>query len=96
MILIDKGFAYDANHPFHLHGHAFRVIGMERLGHNVTLEKILKLDEEGQLHRNLDKPPLKDTVTVPDGGYTIIRFEASNPGKSYDTIINMNNEIELI
>lgn len=25
-------------------------------------------------------PPVKDTVTVPDGGYTIIRFEAYNPG----------------
>lgn len=82
MILIDKGFAYDANHPFHLHGHAFRVIGMERLGSNVTLEKILKLEEEGQLRRNLENPPLKDTVTVPDGGYTIIRFQASNPGEN--------------
>lgn len=24
--------------------------------------------------------PIKDTVTVPDGGYTVIRFVANNPG----------------
>lgn len=30
--------------------------------------------------RNLKDPPFKDTVTVPDGGYTIVRFKADNPG----------------
>uniref|UniRef100_A0A1I8F8Y5 Plastocyanin-like domain-containing protein n=1 Tax=Macrostomum lignano TaxID=282301 RepID=A0A1I8F8Y5_9PLAT len=29
LVLIDKGFTFDASHPFHLHGHYFRVIGME-------------------------------------------------------------------
>lgn len=80
MILVDKGFAFDANHPFHIHGHSFRVVGMERLGKNVTTEEILELDNNNLLMRNLENPPIKDTVTVPDGGYTIIRFIASNPG----------------
>ena len=40
------------------------------------------MDEAGLLERNLDHPPTKDSVTVPDGGYTIIRFIASNPGES--------------
>ncbi|KAF2890857.1 hypothetical protein ILUMI_15316, partial [Ignelater luminosus] len=80
LILIDKGFAFDANHPFHLHGHSFRVVGMERIGKNVTEEEIRKLDEEGLIKRNLVNPPVKDTITVPDGGYTILRFHASNPG----------------
>lgn len=31
MVLVDEGFRYDANHPFHLHGHAFKVVAMERL-----------------------------------------------------------------
>lgn len=31
MVLVDEGYKYDANHPFHLHGHAFKVIAMERL-----------------------------------------------------------------
>ncbi|KAL0274857.1 UNVERIFIED_CONTAM: hypothetical protein PYX00_002890 [Menopon gallinae] len=80
IILIDEGFAYDANHPFHLHGYSFRVIGMDRLGNNVTKEKIQDIDKKGLLMRNLKEAPIKDTVTVPDGGYTIIRFLADNPG----------------
>lgn len=31
IILIDEGYKYDANHPFHLHGHDFRVVAMERI-----------------------------------------------------------------
>lgn len=54
---------------------------MDRLGRNVTAEKVLKLDELGQIKRNLRTAVVKDTVTVPDGGYTIIRFIANNPGK---------------
>lgn len=74
------GFAYDANHPFHIHGYQFRVIAMERLGRNVTVEQVKKLDKEGLIRRHLDHAPLKDTVTVPDGGYTVVRFYADNPG----------------
>ena len=32
-------------------------------------------------YRNLTRnAPLKDTITVPSGGYAIARFRASNPG----------------
>ncbi|XP_015430718.1 PREDICTED: laccase-like [Dufourea novaeangliae] len=80
LVLVDEGFAYDANHPFHIHGYQFRVIAMERVGRNVTVESVKKLDKDGKIRRNLDHAPLKDTVTVPDGGYTIVRFHANNPG----------------
>ncbi|XP_076296818.1 uncharacterized protein LOC143217023 [Lasioglossum baleicum] len=80
VVLVDEGFAYDANHPFHLHGYQFRVVAMERVGRNVTAEVVKQLDRQGSIRRNLDRAPLKDTVTVPDGGYTIIRFYANNPG----------------
>ncbi|CAG9818287.1 unnamed protein product [Phaedon cochleariae] len=80
LIFVDEGFAYDANHPMHLHGYNFRVVAMERMGTNVTVEEVQKRDEMGLIERNLLAPPLKDTVTVPDGGYTIVRFKASNPG----------------
>ncbi|XP_060526823.1 uncharacterized protein LOC132702294 isoform X2 [Cylas formicarius] len=80
LVLIDEGFAYDANHPLHLHGYAFRVVAMERMGMNVTVDDVKKRDEAGLIKRNLLDAPLKDTVTVPDGGYTIVRFEANNPG----------------
>ena len=29
--------------------------------------------------------PLKDSVTIPAGGYVVIRFLADNPGLSFDT-----------
>lgn len=29
---------------------------------------------------NFDKPPQKDTIVVPSGGYVVIRFKADNPG----------------
>ena len=79
-MLFLSGHAYDANHPFHLHGHAFRVVAMERLGSTTSVEEIQKLDKAGLIHRKLHGAPIKDTVTVPDGGFTIVRVHASNPG----------------
>lgn len=38
------------------------------------------MDESNGIKRRLSGAPIKDTVTVPDGGYTVIRFVASNPG----------------
>lgn len=81
LFLVDTGFAFDANHPFHLHGHSFRVVSIEKVGSNVTLAEVKRRDEAGLIHRNLENAPFKDTVTVPDGGYTILRFHATNPGK---------------
>lgn len=41
IILVDEGFMYDANHPFHLHGHHFRVVGMERVqATGITVDKV--------------------------------------------------------
>jgi FtsP/CotA-like multicopper oxidase with cupredoxin domain len=80
MVLIDEGVTYDANHMFHLHGNSFHVVGMDRLGSNVTLQEVKELDKLGRLKRKFLDSPQKDTVTVPDGGYTIIRFYADNPG----------------
>ncbi|XP_046681476.1 laccase-1-like [Homalodisca vitripennis] len=73
---------FDVNHPIHLHGYAFHVIGMDRLGESVDEELVKKLNREGRVVRNLENPPLKDSVTVPDGGYTIIRSHANNPGRN--------------
>ena len=30
-ILIDEGVMFNANHPFHLHGYSFYVLGMDRV-----------------------------------------------------------------
>ncbi|XP_014213138.1 laccase-1-like [Copidosoma floridanum] len=80
LVLVDEGVPYDANHPFHLHGHDFRVMAIQRLGSNTTAEDVRRADREGRIKRRFDRAPIKDTVTVPDGGFTIIRFHASNPG----------------
>lgn len=55
---------------------------MERVGNYTTVEEIEKMNKSGQIIRNLQSAPLKDTVTVPDGGFTILRFLADNPGMS--------------
>lgn len=77
------GVTFDATHPFHIHGSAFHVVAMERIASNVTVEQIQVMDESGHIRRNLVDAPVKDTVAVPDGGYTIVRFIASNPGSPF-------------
>lgn len=32
---------------------------------------------------NVDKPPIKDTISVPRSGYILIRFKTLNPGYWY-------------
>lgn len=81
LILVDEGYRYDANHPFHLHGQGFHVVAMERIKPSgVKIEEIQELDRQGRITRRLQNSPMKDTVTVPDGGFTIVRFVADNPG----------------
>ena len=46
----------------------------------LTNSDVQKLDSNGQLGRNFNRPLIKDTVTMPRGGYTIIRFITDNPG----------------
>jgi len=80
MILVDQGNIGDENHPFHLHGYNFFVVAMARLGSQTTVEEVKALDAAGLIERKLTDPIRKDSVTIPDGGYTIIRFTADNPG----------------
>ena len=35
---------------------------------------------EGNITRKLSGAPRKDTAIVPDGGFTVLRFHADNPG----------------
>lgn len=60
---------------------------MERVASNVTVDQIKYMDMNGLIKRNLVDAPIKDTVAVPDGGYTIVRFVASNPGKFIISLI---------
>ncbi|KAK6195925.1 hypothetical protein SNE40_001251 [Patella caerulea] len=80
IIMLDEGVTFNANHPTHLHGHSFRVVAIGKLNTTTSLEEVKALDEGGFIKRKLSKAVSKDSVTVPDGGYTVIRFYADNPG----------------
>nr|QCZ35217.1 laccase 50 [Salvia miltiorrhiza] len=65
------GFGDGIDHPMHLHGHSFYVVGT---GY-------------GNFHPNTDPPnfnlidpPLGNMVSVPRSGWSAIRFKANNPG----------------
>lgn len=71
IVLIDMTSVPDnASHPFHLHGHVFQVISMGN-------KDQLKHDE---YVKSAHPPIIKDTVTLPKGGFVKIRFRATNPG----------------
>lgn len=81
IVFIDEGTSpFPVNHPFHLHGQAFRILAQGRSETGSTKEDIIRLDENGGIVRNYDNPPEKDTVMTPNGGYTVVEFVAANPG----------------
>ncbi|KAJ1696182.1 hypothetical protein LUZ63_004694 [Rhynchospora breviuscula] len=59
------------NHPMHLHGHSFYVVGSGFGNFN---------NQTDPLSYNLVDPPYENTVGVPKNGWTTIRFRAANPG----------------
>ncbi|GFQ02918.1 laccase-14, partial [Phtheirospermum japonicum] len=58
-------------HPMHLHGYSFYVVGSGFGNFNKTKDP---------LNYNLVDPPLQNTIAVPRNGWTTIRFKADNPG----------------
>lgn len=63
-----------------MHGASFAVLGIEKLKTSLNVLEVIDLDMQGKLLRNFENPPVKDTITAPSGGYTIVRFVADNPG----------------
>ncbi|KAD3068227.1 hypothetical protein R6Q59_023196 [Mikania micrantha] len=59
------------NHPFHLHGFNFFVVGQGSGNFNSSTDP---------LEFNLVDPVERNTVGVPSGGWVAIRFRADNPG----------------
>ncbi|MED6118227.1 hypothetical protein PIB30_000854 [Stylosanthes scabra] len=58
-------------HPMHLHGHSFYVVGWGFGNYN---------KEKDPLKYNLVDPPYQNTVAVPKNGWVAIRFQTKNPG----------------
>ncbi|KAF9591462.1 hypothetical protein IFM89_004160 [Coptis chinensis] len=71
LVLQDTGIITPENHPVHLHGFNFFVVG--RGVGNFNPKKDPK-------KFNLVDPVERNTVGVPSGGWTAIRFRADNPG----------------
>ena len=43
-------------------------------------KEVIRLNEAGKIKKNFINPPQKDTVSVPDSGFVVMRFRADNPG----------------
>ena len=73
LVLQDTGMIAPERHPVHLHGFNFFVIGRGLGNYN---------PKKDPKKFNLVDPVERNTVGVPSGGWTAIRFRADNPGKS--------------
>ncbi|KAH7862317.1 hypothetical protein Vadar_002900 [Vaccinium darrowii] len=69
LILQDTGTVTTENHPIHLHGYSFYVVGYGTGNYNPQTANL-----------NLVDPPYMNTIGVPVGGWAAIRFVADNPG----------------
>nr|QCZ35216.1 laccase 49 [Salvia miltiorrhiza] len=74
IVLQGTNFGIGIDHPIHLHGHNFYVIGTGFGNFDPTTDPP---------RYNLIDPPLMDTVSVPKNGWSTIRFKANNPGVWY-------------
>ncbi|XP_027906112.1 laccase-4-like [Vigna unguiculata] len=71
VVLQDTGIIAPENHPVHLHGFNFFVVGKGVGNYNPSTDPN---------NFNLVDPVERNTVGVPAGGWTAIRFRADNPG----------------
>ncbi|KAJ4828958.1 hypothetical protein Tsubulata_028387 [Turnera subulata] len=67
IILQDTGTVTTENHPIHLHGYSFFVVGFGTGNYNPQTASL-----------NLVDPPCMNTIGVPVGGWAAIRFKADN------------------
>lgn len=72
LVLQDTGMITPENHPIHLHGFNFFVVG-RGFGNFDPVKDPRKF--------NLVDPVERNTIGVPSGGWTALRFRADNPGE---------------
>ena len=103
LVLVDASYTklpikLENKHPMHLHGYSFAVVAFHEFDSNekVTVDLVKDLDSKGQIHRNLENPPFKDTLSMSHGGYAILRFRANNPGIwMYHCHVELHSEIGM-
>jgi len=72
IVLQDTGIISPESHPIHLHGYNFFVVGRGIGNYNPKTSPSMF---------NLIDPIERNTIGVPTGGWTAIRFRADNPGE---------------
>ncbi|GAV64740.1 Cu-oxidase domain-containing protein/Cu-oxidase_2 domain-containing protein/Cu-oxidase_3 domain-containing protein [Cephalotus follicularis] len=70
-VLQGTSFLNTENHPIHVHGHNFFIVGRGFGNFNAAKDPA---------KYNLVDPPERNTVAVPTGGWAAIRIKADNPG----------------
>ncbi|KAG7037020.1 Laccase-3, partial [Cucurbita argyrosperma subsp. argyrosperma] len=71
IVLQDTSIVTTEDHPMHLHGYHFYVVGSGFGNFNSATDPA---------RFNLVDPPLRNTIGTPPGGWVAIRFVADNPG----------------
>ncbi|KAI3519246.1 hypothetical protein L1887_08273 [Cichorium endivia] len=71
LVIQDTNLLSVESHPFHLHGYNFFVVGTGTGNFDPAKDPA---------KYNLVDPPERNTVGVPTGGWSAIRFRADNPG----------------
>lgn len=71
LILQDTAIFSTEDHPIHLHGYQFNIVGQGFGNYNPSTDPA---------NFNLIDPPERNTIDVPVGGWAAIRFVADNPG----------------
>lgn len=74
MVMQGTSLLSSIDHPMHLHGYSFYVVGIGR--GNFDKNKDPK-------NYNLVDPPIRNTVNVPNNGWVTIRFKTDNPGNFF-------------
>lgn len=85
LVLQDTNLLTVESHPFHLHGFNFFVVGTGIGNFDPTKDPA---------NYNLVDPVERNTVSVPTGGWTAIRFRADNPGLYFK--LNMECVYKLV
>ncbi|KAK2982751.1 hypothetical protein RJ640_025167, partial [Escallonia rubra] len=79
IVLQDTAIISTEDHPIHLHGYHFYVVG-QGFGNFNPGRDASKF--------NLIDPPQRNTINVPVGGWSVIRFVADNPGRCQSLLHN--------
>jgi len=67
-------------HPIHFHGYYHDVIASGPIPETNPMEYVKMQNENGNIERNLDFPPRKDSIQTRPGEFLVTRFLADNPG----------------